>query len=221
MSVINILFKQSPKIAGYQIDATLEDTIEASVEFTRYPVESGARVNDHRIINPVRYFMTGAVSNNPISPMVTDFSGAVSEFDDNNPYLAFLSGLSIGFLSGSDSTRASSALQFLLDLMVAGQPFDVDTVDTNLSNMVITRISRTRDPINENGLIFVAEMQELITLDRLPDKVNPSQIQLPNGDPAKSAAASVVNKGQKSGVNPSVAQSTALENVMQYEGVDI
>ena len=221
MSVINILFRQSPTLAGYKLDATLEDTIDASIELTRYPVESGARVNDHRIINPIRYFLTGAVSNNPIKPILTDFIGAATNIDRNNPYVATVAGLSIGFLSGNNSTRASSTLQFLIDLMVAGLPFDVDTVDANLANMVLTRISRTSDASNEGGLIFIAELQELITLDRLPEKLQPSQFQLPDGDPVKSASAADVNAGQKVGVQPSGAVTIAVEDVMQYVGEDI
>lgn len=221
MSVINLLFRQSPKLAGYEFDAVLEDTIDASIQLTRYPVESGAMVNDHRIINPIKYYLTGAVSNNPIKPILTDFVGAATEIDSNNPYIATVAGLSIGFLSGSNDTRASSALQNLIDLMVVGLPFDVDTVDANLANMVITRISRTSNAQNENGLIFIAELQELITLDRLPDILQPSQVQLPDGDPCKSAAAADVKSGQRVGSDPSAAQTTAIEQVLQYDGVDI
>ncbi|WP_289281570.1 MULTISPECIES: phage baseplate protein [unclassified Methylophaga] len=221
MSVINLLFRQSPKLAGYEFDAVLEDTIDASIQLTRYPVESGAMVNDHRIINPIKYYLTGAVSNNPIKPILTDFVGLATEIDSNNPYIATIAGLSIGFLSGSNETRASSALQFLIDLMVVGLPFDVDTVDANLANMVITRISRTSNAQNENGLIFIAELQELITLDRLPDILQPSQVQLPDGDPCKSAAAADVKSGQRVGSDPSAAQTTAIEQVLQYGGVDI
>ncbi|HEC73110.1 MAG TPA: hypothetical protein ENI26_01920 [Methylophaga aminisulfidivorans] len=221
MSVINLLFRQSPKLAGYELDAVLEDTIDASIQLTRYPVESGAMVNDHRIINPIKYFITGAVSNNPIKPILTDFIGLGTNLDSNNPYIATVAGLSIGFLSGSKDTRASSALQFLIDLMVVGLPFDVDTVDANLANMVITRVSRTSNAQNEGGLEFIAELQELITLDRLPSLLQPSQAQLPDGDPSKSAAAADVKSGQRVGLEPTAAQTTAIEQVMQFDGVDI
>lgn len=221
MSVISLLFKQSPTLAGYQFDATIEDTLEASVELTRYPVESGARVNDHRIINPTVYYLTGAVSNNPLKPMVTDFVGAGTNLDRNNPLVATVGGLFAGWLSGNDSTRASSTLQFLLDLMVAGLPFDVDAVDVQLKGMVITRLSRTRDLSTENGLIFVAQLQELITLDRLPELNQPGQNQLTDGDPVKSAAAAKTRRGQQIGVEPNEAVTFSVEEVLQFEGVDI
>lgn len=221
MSVVNILFRNSPRINGYTFDATLEDTIEASITLTDYPVEAGARVNDHRIINPIKYYMTGAVSNNPIKPIASDIAGALTNSVSDNPYIAAVAGMAMGFLAGNNETRASSTLHALMDMMVAGYPFDVNAVDADLHNMVITRLSRTRDPSSENGLIFVAEMQELITLDRLPNKIHPSQSQLPDGDRVKSAAAATIRSGQKLGIETSDAVAFKIDEVMDAVGVDI
>lgn len=220
MSVVSLLFNQSPTIAGYQFDAVLEDTFEASVELTRYPVEAGARVNDHRIINPVTYYLTGAVSNNPIRPMVTDFiGGGLSNAVINNPIIAAVAGLSAGFLAGSASTKASSTLEFLMQMLTAGMPFDVDAVDIQLTNMVLTKISRTRDPSTEGGLVFVAELQELINLERLPNITQPTQNQLPDGDPVKTGAAADMSRGQQSGNTPSVATASAVNDVADIQAV--
>lgn len=197
MSIINLFTAQAPTIAGYQFDAVLEDTLDISVEWTTYPVESGVNVNDHRIIQPVRWSLTGAVSNNPLKVQLTDFlAGGLSNLTDN-PYVAAVAGLAAGFLAGSNETRASSTLEFLINLMRYGEPFDIDAGDIQLKNMVISRIGRSKDPSNETGLIFVCEMQELITLTRLQNLLEPTQAQLRNGDPAKSGLAGVVQKGQQ------------------------
>lgn len=215
MSILSILTRQSPKIAGYQFDAVLEDSFEATVELTRYPVESGVKVADHRVIQPMRYYMVGAISNNPLK--IIDLAGlaagGLSNIASRNPFVAAVAGLSAGFLAGSQYTRASSTLQFLLDLLVAGLPFDVDAVDIQLKDMVLTRVSRDRDPENEGGLIFVAEMHELIQLDRLADKTQPSQDQLPDGDPAKAGAAATTNSGQQVGQTPGVATASKVNMV--------
>lgn len=215
MSILNILTRQAPKLAGYQFDAVLEDSFEASIELTRYPVESGVKVADHRIIQPVRYYMVGSISNNPLKvfDLVGLAAGGLSNLAGNNPYVAAVAGLSAGFLAGSQSTRASSTLEFLLKLLETGLPFDVDAVDVQLKDMVLTRVSRDRDPENENGLIFVAEMQELIQLSRLADKTQPSQDQLADGDPAKSGAAADANSGQQVGQQPSGATTYAVNTV--------
>lgn len=210
MSVVNIFTKQAPTIAGYSFDAVLEDTFEATVELTTYPVESGVRVSDHRIYQPMRWSLVGAVSNNPLKVQLTDFiGGGLSNLANDNPWVAAVAGLSAGWLSGSDETRSSTTLQFLITMMQLGDPFTVDAGDITLKNMVITRVSRTKDATNEQGLIFVADLQELITLDRLATVGHPTTSQLRDGDPSQSAAARLVKKGQQvtKAVNKAVSDS--------------
>lgn len=214
MSIINVFTKQAPTLAGYSFDAVLEDSLDASVEWTTYPVESGVNVNDHRIIQPIKWSLTGAISNNPLQTQITDFLGGALSNLTNNPYVATIAGLSAGFLAGSNETRASSTLLFLIDLMVAGDPFDVDAGDIQLKNMVISRIGRVKDPSNEQGLIFVADLQELITIDRLATLGQPRQSQLRDGDVAKSGLAGVVQKGQQLTKDATTAVSNAANEVL-------
>lgn len=214
MSIINLFTKQAPTLAGYSFDAVLEDSLDASVEWTTYPVETGVNINDHRIIQPVKWTLTGAISNNPLKVQLTDFlAGGLSNLT-NNPYVATAAGLAAGFLAGSDETRASTTLEFLINLMVAGDPFDIDAGDIQLKNMVISRIGRTKNPENEQGLVFVAELQELITLDRIPVSGQPSQAILRDGDPAKSGVAAVVKKGRQVVKEASTAVNNAANNVL-------
>ncbi|RIY41946.1 phage baseplate protein [Neopusillimonas maritima] len=212
MSIISIFTRQSPTIAGYQFDAVLEDSFEASVELTRYPVESGVNVADHAIIQPMKYYMVGSVSNNPLKIMDVSsvLSVGLSAIMSANPLAASVAGLTASFLAGTSLTRASSTLQFLIELMIARMPFDVDAVDIQLRNMLLTRLSRDRDPENENGLIFVAELGELVSLSRLTDFTQPSQEQLADGDPAKAGAAATTNSGQQVGKQPSAATTQAV-----------
>lgn len=214
MSIINLFTKQAPTLAGYSFDAVLEDSLEAEVQWTSYPVEAGVNVNDHRIIQPVKWTLTGAVSNNPLQVQITDFlTGGLSNLT-NNPYVATVAGLAAGFLSGSDETRSSTTLEFLINLMVAGEPFDIDAGDIQLQNMVIGRIGRTKNPENEQGLIFVADLQELITLDRIPQSGQPSQTMLRDGDPAKSGVSSLIRKGRVLAKEASDAVNNAANNVL-------
>lgn len=214
MSIINVFTKQAPTLAGYSFDAVLEDSLDASVEWTTYPVESGVNVNDHRIIQPIKWSLTGAISNNPLQTQITDFLGGALSNLTNNPYVATIAGLSAGFLAGSNETRASSTLLFLIDLMVVGDPFDVDAGDIQLKNMVISRIGRVKDPSNEQGLVFVADLQELITIDRLATLGQPRQSQLRDGDVAKSGLAGVVQKGQQLTKDATTAVSNAANEVL-------
>jgi hypothetical protein len=141
-------------------DAVIEDTLEASVTLSDYPIEVGSISNDHRIKNPVTWTMTGAISNNPLSVSVTDFTGLLSEVSDSSGALSATAGYMAGWLKGDEETRNSEALQTLLKLMYEGDPFTVDAGDIILPNMVITSIRRTKDASNENGLVFVATLRE-------------------------------------------------------------
>tara|TARA_R110000765_G_scaffold244631_7_gene346869 strand:+ start:2193 stop:2849 length:657 start_codon:yes stop_codon:yes gene_type:complete len=214
MSIINIFTRQAPTIAGYAFDAVLEDTLEVNVSVTSYPVESGVRVSDHRILQPFKWSLTGAVSNNPLQVQATDFAGGLLSSLTRNPLVSAVAGLSAGWLSGSDETRSSTTLQFLITLMQSGDPFDIDAGDILLKNMVITRLSRTKEPRNENGLEFVAELQELITLDRIQRNDQPSQEQLRPDDPSESAISRAVNRGQAVAKQANEAVRDSINNVL-------
>lgn len=221
MSIVNIFTKQAPNLSGYEFDAVLEDTFEASVELTTYPIESGVRVSDHRILQPLRWSMVGAVSNNPLKVQVTDFlAGGLSNLANENPWVAGVAGLSAGWLAGDNSTRSRAVLDLLRELMSAGEPFTVNAGDVTLKNMVITRLSRTKDATNENGLIFVADLQELITLDRISaietraSSTPPPVSKLRDGDPAQSACARAVKKGQQMTREAGKAVSDSVNSVL-------
>lgn len=198
MSVVSLFVQSAPTMAGYSFDAVLEDTLDISVEWTSYPVESGVNINDHRIIRPTRWTLTGAVSNNPLQVQATDFLGGALSNLSSNPLVATVAGMSAGFLAGSNSTKTSSTLEMLIRLMRIGEPFSVDTVDLQLQNMVISRIGRNKTPENEQGGIFVVELQELITVDRLLSDSEPSISQTRTGDVSQTGIAGVVKRGEQS-----------------------
>ena len=218
MSIISIFTQKSPSInAGGDpivFDAVLEDTIQTQVDYTQFPIEIGADASDHGIIRPIKYTLTGSVSNNPISPSLTDFAGGVVSNFFGSGVASTVAGLSAGFLSGSSETRAGATLELLIGLQYSRVPFDVDAVDYQLTNMVITSITRTRNPENENGLEFVAEMQELPLLATVLLQNQPGQGQLNAGDPSQTMVAADVNKGEVLGSAPSGKITSQVEAIL-------
>lgn len=213
MSVVTLFTRKAPTMAGLEFDAVLEDTFESSVVFTQFPIEAGANATDHGIIQPNRWTLTGAISNNPLQLSVTDFAGALSNFAGSGA-LAGVAGLSAGFLSGSDDTRASDALSLLIEIKNARQPFDIDAGDIMLTNMVITNITRTKNPANEGALVFVAELQELPTLDTVLSQGQPKQEELTEGDPAQSQASSLLDKGEQALSNIGDSISSLVDGIL-------
>ncbi len=200
MSIVTLFTKTAPTLAGVEFDAVLEDTLSLSVTYTSYPVESGAMARDHGIIQPFKWSITGAISDNPVRPTLQGIAaGLLSEIDDGG-ILPGLAGVSAGLLSGSSDTRSSNALEFLIQLTQSRTPFDVSCGDYYLKNMVIESISRKKEPENENALIFTAELVELPTLDTLVSRgVNPNLTQLREGDPSYTQSVSSSNLGAKVG----------------------
>lgn len=195
MSLINLLVKRGPQLGSLQFDAVLSDDLDASVDIVQYPIETGTPIADHIIYQPIRYTMTGAVSNNPLKVSITDFTGALTNLVDDNPFIAAGAGLFAGWLSGSNETRSSTTLNTLLDFMYSGQVFTVDTGEITLNNMVIQRIGRSKDPENENGLIFVAELQQIVTLDRVANGSQPAQYQLSSNDVSSTSISGLIEHG--------------------------
>lgn len=195
MSLINLLVKRGPQLGSLQFDAVLSDDLDASVDIVQYPIETGTPITDHIIYQPIRYTMTGAVSNNPLKVSITDFTGALTNLVDDNPFIAAGAGLFAGWLSGSNETRSSTTLNTLLDFMYSGQVFTVDTGEITLNNMVIRRIGRSKDPENENGLIFVAELQQIVTLDRVANGSQPAQYQLNSNDVSSTSISGLIERG--------------------------
>lgn len=210
MSLLNIFTPQSPTLGGLEFDAVLEDTFEAEVETTGYTVELGARVSDHRIVKPFRWRIVGAISNTPFSAggvLAAAAGGAVSNVA--GPLGAVGVESALGFLAGSNEARGSAALEYLIDLMTQGEPFDIDAGDIQLTDMIITDLRRTKDPENEGGLIFEAELQEYPTLETTLTRNGATLSQLNPDDPSYSQAVANVNLGELTGttVTDSIAST--------------
>ena len=206
MSLINLFTRKAPtfNIGGgiISFDAVLEDTLEAGIEYTSFPLEIGANGSDHGIIQPITWTITGLASNNPLGLEPSQITGFLTNFFDI-PGLSAVAGLAAGFLSGSNETNAGATLQLLLGLMYLREPFDIDAVDIQLSNMVITNITRTKNPNNENGLEFTAELMELPLISTVITTNQPGQSQLRDFDPAKTQSTALVKKGEVSSLESS------------------
>lgn len=208
---LSIFSSRAPSIAGIEFDAILEDRLEYSKELTGFAVEQGFRAVDHSILNPISYTMIGVVSNVTIGPTPTDFVGAV--LPGAGGIGASIAGLSAGFLGGTDGTRSSAALDFLVNLVVTSETFEVFTGDRSLNNMIAIKLARVKNPENEDALFFELEMQELPTLGTVLSANGSDQDNLNPEDPAASQAATTVNRGEIAGSTPSAA---TLSNIKDF-----
>lgn len=216
MPITTILTRNSEYLEYLELDAVLEETIEASAELTGYPAETGVQVVDQRVLQPIKWTMTGGLSNNPVRVRATDFTGLLSDLVDQAGAAGqFALGAAAGFLSGPDETRASEALYTILNrLWAQGVTFDVQTGDITLLNMSVTKVTRTNSPDNEGALIFQVELQELPTLDRIREGGNAATRTQPTTDPNDESSRSIGRR-----VNHGLVQLREISDELREEAL--
>ena len=198
--IITIFTQKTPAVSGLQFDAVFSDTLDATVDYTQYPVETGASGTDHGIIRPKVWTLTAGVSDYPVRFDFGVAAGIGANLTDNPLVNAGLGLLSGALNTGSDS-RSATTLQSLIKLMNDRASFSIDAVDIQLQNVVITNITRTNDASNESALVFTATMQELQTLDTFFSKTSTQLDQLSDSDISKIQAAPDVDFGEVSAID--------------------
>ncbi len=201
-----------------EVDAVISVSVSASVTYTHFPIEWGAEVSDHGIVQPQKYSMQGGVTKSPLGAELSDFAGGFFSNLNNNSRIANAAGLSAGFLAGSDEGRPASSWEFLYGLMVKKKAFDVFNGLTLMTDMVITNLSFEMNPKNENALIFDAQLQELITIDHITSKgrVSPSTTleSTDAQDPVSTQNIGLKNQGAKTAGLLSLAASTLVTRIL-------
>jgi len=199
MSLLSIFQRARPSIGNLEFDVELENITSKSITLTEYPVEFGANVNDHRILNPARFIMTGAVSNTPLGFGLDDaglIGAGVLGSAIGGAAGGLVGGAAAYLLAGDDTTRASAAWAALSELLTTAEPFDISSGLEVLTDMMLIRLDTRRDPENEGGLIFIAEMRQVnLVYTRLINTGVKSTAQLPEDDTATRQAAPMVQRG--------------------------
>ncbi|MGR6617632.1 phage baseplate protein [Pseudomonas gessardii] len=198
MSLMSIFTKTLPKIGPLEFDAKLEGITSKAITLTQYPVEFGANTNDHAILMPNRYLLTGAVSNSPLGLGLDDIgmmgAGALATVVGGVGGAA-ISAVSAYLLSGSDDTRASTAWASLTAILEARAKFDLDTGKEIMRDMMIIRLDERTRPENEDGLVFIAELQQVRIVKSLLGRGVNSADQLMQNDTVSTQGAPMVTTG--------------------------
>lgn len=201
MSLMSIFTKTLPKIGPLEFDAKLEGITSKAITLTQYPVEFGANTNDHAILMPNRYLLTGAVSNSPLGLGLDDIgmmgAGAIATAVGGVGGAA-ITAVSAYLLSGGDDTRASTAWASLTAIMEARDKFDLDTGKEIMRDMMIIRLDERTRPENEDGLVFIAELQQVRIVRSKIGRGVTSADQLMQNDTVSTQGAPMVTTGDAS-----------------------
>lgn len=196
--VMSIFSKTLPMLGPIEFDAKLEGATSKAVQLTEFPVEFGTSGNDHARLLPNRYLLTGAVSNTPLGLGLDDLGmmgvGAIASAVGGVAGAA-ISTVSAYLLSGSEATRAATAWAALTALLESRSRFDLVTERETLKNMVLIRIDEVTKPENEDGLVFVAELQQARVISSQISRGVTSADQLLQNDPVATQGAPMVSTG--------------------------
>lgn len=199
--VMSIFSKTLPALGIIEFDAKLEGVTSKAVQLTQFPVEFGANVNDHAILLPDRYLLTGAISNTPLGIGLDDIgmmgAGAVSTAIGGVAGAA-ISAVSAYLLAGSEETRAATAWRALSAMLKTRAPIELVTEYETMQEMVLIRLDQRTRPEDEDGLIFVAELQEIRRVSSRVSRGVTSADQLQQNDPVATQGAPMVSSGSTS-----------------------
>ncbi|WP_304002824.1 phage baseplate plug family protein [Methyloversatilis discipulorum] len=145
-------------IGGIEIQATLEEIHNSTVQITEHPVELGAEITDHAFKKPDEVVLRCAWSNS--SPQAL---------------LGTVQRLFSGELSGAD--YVSDVYSQLRELQEARTPFEIVTTTRRYQNMLITALQVTRDQKTGNALVCTATCREVIIVQTKATTLPPRQDQ--------------------------------------------
>lgn len=203
--LMSIFSKVVPTINKIEFDAKLEGATSKSVQLTEFPVEFGTNGIDHARLLPDRYLLTGAVSNTPLGLSLGEIGvmgdlGAALGGASRSTSIGGAIGSSVAayLLAGSENTRAATAWAALSALLKSRSRFDLVTEYETLTNMVLIRLDQRTRPDDEDGLVFVAELQQAPVVKSQITRGVTSAEQLLQQDPVATQGAPMVTSGYAS-----------------------
>ncbi len=143
MAITKLFFRKENKIADIVLDVVIEESASASARMTSNPVEKGADINDHIIVDPMTFTMSG---------LVTD---AVSNAVDG------IQGLTgTGVYTGKTSP-SKDKWNDLLKLHAEREPFTLEQGLRSYENVVLLSLSESQNKDTSKALFFTATFQVL------------------------------------------------------------
>lgn len=120
-----------------EVDVTVSESHKADAKYTRFPVEQGIAVTDHRRLEPRELEMSGVITNTPLTTDGTEY-----------PF--------------SDPGRAEQAWAGFLHLRDSGDLVDVVTVNQRYNGYGLESFVVTRAPKVGHALQFSAKFVEVL-----------------------------------------------------------
>lgn len=152
MAIQNLFIRPERSIAGIKIDGVLYESHSNTADVTKNPVESGADITDHVIVQPSVLVIRGVITDTP-------FVGILS------PELIETTQRLFGFSTPSGDTRSQQGYAALVDIQQRREPIVIQTKLVTYNNMIITSLRVNQDKDTSRIVDFTLEATEIIIVN--------------------------------------------------------
>lgn len=197
MAFDNLFVRTKRSIGGIQLDATLSESHDSPVKISKNPVELGANITDHAIIEPKVLTIVAEVSDTPLG------LAAFGQIVD------LVTGL-FGSSTSENLTRSNAAYNAMIQLQEALEPIEVQTKLKLYKDMLIANISTLQDKDTSNIVAMVIRLEEILIVESEVVKLKPAELK--EGSP-KDQASPAENSGRKEAITPS---DTTNKSVLKF-----
>lgn len=150
MALLNLYIKPLRKIGIVIFDVTVTEVHDRKVRLTKNPIEQGADITDHAIIEPKRISIQAAISDTPFN--VGTFVEAIV---DRVTSL-------VGSSTTNGLTRSKQGYKDLIEVMETREPITIQTNLVSYENMVITSVNVSQDKDTSKIVILDIMAEEAI-----------------------------------------------------------
>lgn len=160
-----VQFIQNSSSTVIQLDASLKENHSRKSTLTKFPIENGTSVSDHKILEPFELEITGIITDSPLSgvqQLITEV--ATTAASALIPPVGVIAATTAGSLlfraiANAQSPSVAAYLQ-LLQLQSNAAPFDVITSLYRYPSMWISNLSVPRDAETGKALIFTVSLTQ-------------------------------------------------------------
>ena len=200
MAFENLFIRTKKSLGGIQLDAIVSESHNNIITLSKNPVELGAEITDHAIVEPKTISIKATVSDTPLGV------AALAQIIDT------VTGL-FGTSTSQNITRSNAAYNALVALQDAREPIDIQTKLKLYQDMVITNISTVQDKDSSRAVVLNIVAKEVRIVETEIVTLQPDTLE---GD-TKEQASSAENKGRQEPVEPSASnESSILKSVADW-----